>query len=169
MAVNFKMFNSSDLVVDSSLLDNDEALLQGDRPVLGLSNGSSTGQFKHPKGNGGIKHKHYEILALHLSGRTAQEISKLVGYSPVSIYNILKREDIIVLRQQILDGIGDEFEVLFADVVNTIRELLNSSKEAIRLEACEKWLKAHNKFGKEKNTINVTAEDVVFQILNQKS
>lgn len=161
MAVNYKK------ITDSDLIDN-EPLLTGDVPVLSLGNNSSNGQFKHPKGNGGIKHKYYEILALHLSGKTAQEISAITGYAPVSIYNILKKEEMVLLRQQILAGVSDEFEVLFADVVNTIRELLTSTKETVRLEACEKWLKAHNKFGKEKNTINVTAEDVVFQILNQK-
>lgn len=165
MAVNYKSFTVSDLIDND--LDN-EPLLSGDLPVLGLGNGSSSKQFKPQKNQKGISHKHYEVLALHLSGSTTKEISAITSLTPVSIYRILKSEDIVALRQQILAGIGDEFEVLFADVVNTIRELLNSSKESIRLEACEKWLKAHNKYGQSKNTIQVTAEDVVFQILNQK-
>ena len=168
MAVNYKSISDKDLIDSECEFDELEALCSIDTPVLGLGNNSSNGKFKSGKNQKGIKHKHYQILALHLSGKTAQEISAITNYSPVSIYNILKKEEMVMLRQQILAGIGDEFEVLFADVVNTIRELLQSSKETVRLEACEKWLKAHNKFGKEKNTINVTAEDVVFQILNNK-
>ena len=169
MAVNYKTICSSDLIdLDCNSDNGPEALLSSEPVVLGLGNNSSNGKFRHGKGNGGIRHKDYEILALHLSGKTAQEISAIVNCTPLTVYNILKKEEMIMLRQQILAGLGDEFEVLFADVINTIRELLQSSKESIRLEACEKWLKAHNKYGKEKNTINVTAEDVVFQILNQK-
>jgi len=163
MAVNYKNINSNDLI------ENDNCpLLEDDGVVLGLGNNNKNKEFKHGKNQKGINHKHYEILALHLSGKTVQEISSIVGYSPVSIYRILKDEELVLVRQQILSGIGDEFEVLFVDVVNTIRELLQSNKEAIRLEACEKWLKAHNKYGQSKNTIQVTAEDVVFQILNNK-
>jgi len=109
------------------------------------------------------------VISLHLSGKTAQEISELSGYSTTTIYAILSHPDSIALRQQILKGTAQEFEALFEEVVSVIRGGLKSDDERIRLESAEKWLKAHGKYqpNQVKQEINLSAEDVVIQILNQ--
>jgi len=109
------------------------------------------------------------VLALHLSGKKVNEISELSGYSPATIYGILKHEDIIGLRQQILHYTASEFEALFEKVVDTVKDKLESGDERVQLEAVNIWMKAHGKFApKQSETqVKITAEDVVVQILNQ--
>lgn len=114
-----------------------------------------------------LPHLWYYVLSLHLSGKTADEISELTDYSRGWIYRILKDPQVVAVRQQLLAGISDEFEALYADVVQTIRDGLTSPDIKIRLESADKWLKAHGKYKGETQHITVTAEDVVFNILNQ--
>jgi hypothetical protein len=69
-----------------------------------------------------------------------------------------------------LHDIDKEFEALYSRVVEEIRYCLQDADPRIRLDACEKWLKAHGKFQpNQKTQVNITAEDVVVQILNQYS
>ncbi len=109
------------------------------------------------------------VISLHLSGKTANEISELSGYTTTTIYSILSHPDSIQLRQQILNGTSQEFEALFEKVVSVIKESLTSPDERVRLEAAEKWLKAHGKYQQQpvQQNLNITAEDVVIQILNE--
>lgn len=113
-----------------------------------------------------INHRWFYILALHLAGRTAEEISELVDRHPLTIYAILKKPEVIAVRQQLLAGISDEFEALYQEVVQTIRDCLKSDKETVRLDAAEKWFKAHGKYQpKQDKESELTAEDVVKKIL----
>jgi hypothetical protein len=64
-----------------------------------------------------------------------------------------------------------EFEALFPDVIQAVREGLVSDDMSHRLDAAKTWLKAHGKFSgdaKQVQQINLTAEDIVFNILNQR-
>jgi predicted transcriptional regulator len=116
-----------------------------------------------------IPSRYYYVLALHLKGSTLEEISELSGYAVQTIQRILKSDDVITVRQQILATTQDEFEALFNDVVIAIRDALKYGEIDQKLQAAEKWLKAHGKYQPSSSqTINLTAEDVVFQILNQK-
>lgn len=109
------------------------------------------------------------VISLHLSGKSAQEISELSGYSTTTIYSILSHPDSIQLRQQIMNGTSQEFEALFEKVVEVIKTSLKSDDERIRLEAAEKWLKAHGKYQPTQTApqMQITAEDIVINILNQ--
>lgn len=109
------------------------------------------------------------VLHLHLAGRTIPEIKRLTGYSVGMIYRILGDEKVQHVRQQLLEHTQREFEALFADVVQVVREGLEDPDPRIRLEATNQWLKAHGKFREGSvNIENITAEDVVFQILQGK-
>lgn len=112
----------------------------------------------------------YNVLALHLAGKKLNEIKTETGYSAPMIYRILNHKTIQAVRQQLLDHTQQEFEALFSRVVENIREQLNSKDDQVRLAAQQQWLKANGKFAPKQagQTISVTAEDVVFQILNQK-
>jgi hypothetical protein len=110
----------------------------------------------------------FYILSLHLAGKPAKQISELVDRHPLTIYKILKDPRVVQVRQQILDGVGNEFEALYSDVVQTIRDGINDPDIEVRLTAADKWLKAHGKYGSSNQVVNhLTAEDVVINILNQ--
>lgn len=115
--------------------------------------------------------RHRFVLELHLAGKSVQEICELSQYSPAMVYRILESEDVIALRQQIMSYYDQEFEALFPDVIQAVREGLVADDMSHRLDAAKTWLKAHGKFSSESKPIqqfNLTAEDVVFNILNQR-
>lgn len=85
-----------------------------------------------------------------------------------TIYAILGNKDVIYLRQKMLDSMQQEFEALFSKLVDNIREQLDSSDPMVQLAAQNQWLKANGKYAPavvDKST-HITAEDVVFQLLN---
>lgn len=115
-----------------------------------------------------VSHRHQFVLALHLSGLKVHEIEKITNYKPPTIYHILSEPNVIALRQQLLNHCSKEFEALFPKVVDGIRAALDSGDPKTVLEAADKWLKAHGKYAKsEGTTVNITAEDIVMNILNQ--
>ena len=116
-----------------------------------------------------VSHRHQFVLALHLSGLKVNEIEKITKYRPATIYHILGEPNVIALRQQLLNHTAKEFEALFPKVVDGIRACLDSGDPKTVLEASDKWLKAHGKYAKsESTTVNITAEDIVMNILNQQ-
>lgn len=115
--------------------------------------------------------RHRFVLELHLAGRSVSEICELSSYSPAMVYRILESEDVISLRQQIMSFYDQEFETLFPDVIQAVKDGLLSEDMSHRLDAAKTWLKAHGKFSgdtKQVQQINLTAEDIVFNILNQR-
>jgi len=115
-----------------------------------------------------IPHRYYFVLSLHLAGKTTDEISELTSYTPQTIYGILAKEEVIAVRQQLLRATSDEFEALFGQIVDKVRELLQSTDDGTVLRAIEIWMKAHGKYTPTSTGgMNITAEDVVVQILNQ--
>lgn len=117
--------------------------------------------------------RHRFVLELHLAGRSVREISSLSGYSIPTVYHVLESEDVLALRQQIMSYYDKEFETLFPDVIRAVRDGLVSTDISERLDAAKTWLKAHGKFSNEQSAgqvtnVNLTAEDIVFNILNQR-
>ena len=118
-----------------------------------------------------VSHRYRMVLDLHLSGHKVNEIQELTGYAESTIYDILSKDEVVALRQQIMNVYDKEFEMLFPQVIQSIRLGLNPSQDLKdQLSAAKLWLKAHGKGGvkveKGGDTYNLTAEDVVFQILN---
>ena len=111
------------------------------------------------------------VLDLHFAGKTREEIMELTGYSYIRISQILNDDRIVELRQQIMKYYDQDFEALYPRVVNSIREGLVSPEAGVQTDARRDWLKAHGKFQplvKEGGgNINVSAEKIIFQILNQ--
>ena len=117
-----------------------------------------------------VSHRYQYVLALHLSGKTVKEIEKLTSYKSPTIYKILAMPNVNYLRQQLLNHTAKEFEALFGKTVQVIRDGLKSRDMKIALDAADKWLKAHGKYQKSEGTqINITAEDIVMNILNQRT
>jgi predicted transcriptional regulator len=107
------------------------------------------------------------VLSYHLAGKTAAQIAKLMGYSPQTVRVILANKRVNEMRQLLLQSTQEEFEALFATVTDKIRQMLGNKDtvaEGIRL-----WTRLAGRREKvEGATINnnITAEDVVFQMLN---
>lgn len=113
--------------------------------------------------------KYKYVLALHLSGKKVIEISELTGYKQDTIYKILNKEEVIGLRQQLMAHLDKEFEAQYEKVINVIERGLDpQSPQSIQLQAAKLWGDYHKKFQPVKvdNTINLTAEDIVFNIMN---
>jgi hypothetical protein len=110
------------------------------------------------------------VLEYHLAGKTALEISRLTGFSEQYVGVLLRRPEVIGWKQQLMQVTEQEFEALFVKVVSNLRTQLASNDISTQMEAQNQFLKASGRFsGKDKSnsvTNNVTAEEVVFQILN---
>jgi len=127
--------------------------------------------IKHaPNANSPVPLRWMNVLHLHLRGKKDKEIAEEMGYTPNSIYRILHHPNIQYVRQQLLAATNQEFEALLSKVTDTLREEMDNADSKIRLDAIGQWAKLYGKVtGKDdgqKQTFNVTAEDVVFQILN---
>jgi len=94
-------------------------------------------------------------------------IRELTGYADSTIYAILASDEIKALKQQIMSYYDEEFKALYPEVIEAIRTGLDSEDKY--LDAAKIYLK---EFGKSqaggKTEIHLTAEDIVFNILNQR-
>ena len=119
------------------------------------------------------------VLELHLAGHAVERsrpgkpsICELTGYTPASVYRILAREEVRELHQELVDGLDQEFKNLYPEVIEAVRDGLQPEAEpGVRLQAAKLWLKSHGKHqpaAGPTNQVNLTAEDVVIQILNQQ-
>lgn len=72
------------------------------------------------------------------------------------------------MRQQQLSYLDDKFENLKDEVIQVVEDGLNHSDSSIRLNAAGKWLSHHKREKGPVQVNNVTAENVVMQILQEK-
>lgn len=115
-----------------------------------------------------ISHRDFFVLSLHLSGSTAEEIAELAGYSSsAQVYHILRKKEVILVRQQLLEGLELEFEVLQKEIFDTVKAALRCEDMKVRLDGVQIWMRYFGKFlPKENKEKELTAEDVVRQLLN---
>lgn len=113
--------------------------------------------------------RYHKVLALHLAGKPVKEICELVSYKESTIYAILQDPRVCQIRQQLLNHTQVEFEALYGRVVDTLRGDLFSGVPEREHKARDQWFRASGKYTPEKSAgdINITAEDIVFNILNQ--
>lgn len=109
----------------------------------------------------------HTVLALHLAGGTPKEVCALTGYSLSMYYRILNDPVTQTVRQQLLNQTQQEFEALFARVVDNIREELRSEDPQVRLAAQQQWLRANGRYAPKGDNEGeaLTAEDVVKKLL----
>ena len=114
--------------------------------------------------------RYHKVLALHLAGKTVKDICLETNYKESTIYNILSDSRVAHIRQQLLNHTQTEFEALYGKVVETLRGDLFSGQPEREHKAREQWFKASGKYTPDKTTgdITITAEDIVFNILNQQ-
>lgn len=113
--------------------------------------------------------RHKYVLALHLAGKKVQEIHEETGYSIPQIYHILSDPRVLRLRQEIMSILDKEFEAQYRKVVAAVDSGLDENQPAtVKLAAAKLWGDYHKKFQKVEinQTLNVTAEDIVVQIMN---
>lgn len=110
------------------------------------------------------------VLSLHLAGKTVDEIATATNYNPSTVRQILNNQKVNEIRQMLLDDTQKEFEALFGPIVGKIRDMLDTKDTAV--DAINLWIKLHGRGGKQAsstNTTNITAEDIVFNILNNNN
>lgn len=115
-----------------------------------------------------IPHRWFEVVSLHLAGKSTKEISEITGYSVGTLYGILKNERTQAVRQQLLSVYQDEFEALFEKVIGNIRTQLDAKDTKTQQVAQQQWLNAEKKFKivRGGNGDGETAEDLVAKLLN---
>jgi predicted transcriptional regulator len=106
------------------------------------------------------------VVQLCLQGYRQDEIAELSGYAPQTVSKILSDDRCVQVRQQYLKGHDAEFESLYPEVIEAVRSGLNHADMKFRLDAAEKWLKAHGKYRENTTNVNISAEDVVVKLLN---
>lgn len=118
-----------------------------------------------------ISQKWMYVLSLHLSGRPIDEIAEKSGYAVQTVRQILSNDKVNEIRQMLLEDTQKEFEALFGPIVGKIRDMLDAKDTAV--DAINLWIKMHGRGGKQAssttNTTNITAEDIVFNILNNNN
>lgn len=129
-----------------------------------------------------VRPKHRFVLELHLSGYPVKDklnpdgsvkkvgICTLTGYSAQTVSNILNSKEVDELRQQINLTLDKEFQAQYGKVIQAVGDALDEGKpDSVRLQGAKLWGDFHKRFSKDlpgQQTINLTAEDVVFQIMN---
>lgn len=115
-------------------------------------------------------HKH--MLELHLGGLKHVDIAKELNCTPQHVCNIVTSQ----LGQAYCDArlaqrtkLSDQrFLGLQEKVVDTIEDGLDAEDMSYRLQAADKWLKAHGRYARsEGGTPQVSAEDIVDRLLKR--
>lgn len=114
-----------------------------------------------------ISHRDFFVLSQHLAGKKAEEIAELMGYaSAQSIYMILRKKEVLLVRQLLLEGLELEFETLQREVFEVIEGALRNGDDKLKMEAVDKWFRYFGKYKvKESKEKEITAEDVVKKLL----
>jgi len=115
------------------------------------------------------------VIELRLAGHMPAKvlpgkdsIQNITGYGPQTICNILRTDEAVEVKQQLMKEYEVEFESLYAEVIEAVRLSLQSKSLADKREGAKIYLKEFGKGAqvqKGEGGINVTAEDVVFNIL----
>ena len=158
--------NPNDSNSDASLVDEENDHL----PALSRPESQDPTFYRHS----GTRHREHIIsnrdffvLSLHLAGYSAEEIADLAGYaSPQTVYSVLRRKEVLMVRQQMLEGLELEFEAMQKHIFDVIKSKVDSVDERIQLEAVQIWMRYFGKY-KDRGTTKeeLTAEDVVRNLL----
>lgn len=115
-----------------------------------------------------IPHRWFEVLSMHLAGRKRDEILKETGYSLGTYYRIMQNPRTLAVRQQLLAMYQDDFEALFAKVINNLHTQLDSEDMKTAQTAQAQWLRTakEHKIVSKNLTSEDSAEDIVAKMLN---
>lgn len=114
-----------------------------------------------------ISQRWMAVLSYHLAGLSIDQIAEKTGYAPGTVRVILNNPKVNEMRQLLLEETQKDFEALFDKITGKIREMLDSKDQVV--DAINLWIRMHGRAGAQKSagpSIAVTAEDVVFNILN---
>lgn len=143
----------------------ENALLVSDGPDDYRSNGNNN--RKH-----GVFIKHRNVLELYMKGLRREEVAELTGYSTGTISIILRRPDIIALKQQINLEYESDISTLISEFYEVMKEGFRDSDIEVNLKTAALWAKEFGpnigkKIGKSGPAINISAEDVAILLLNE--
>lgn len=136
-------------------------------PLL-LSNNVRVPQRGPKDSNGMVWARHQFVIGLACSGYSPEEISELSGYGVGTIYQILRSDEAKSQLKQLMSVYDDQFKRLYPKVVQSIGDGLDYPDPDVRHKNAALWLK-YNKGVEKTPNINISAEDVVMNILNQNS
>lgn len=112
------------------------------------------------------------VLHMQLRGFRQAEIAETLGLRPTHVSRICRSKRYLAAFDAKIDEVDGEFLRLKPKAIRALDSALCSRDEGLGLRAAETWFKAHGYrgFGPQGNasgvTINVMAEDVAIQLLN---
>lgn len=105
-----------------------------------------------------------KILALHLDGYTAAQISHLVGPTPQKIHALLRTSEVQELLAEVAEYHKLELAQLTGPAIGAVRRGLNSGNENVALKAADMVFNSQG-INKQTERTDETGEDVVRRMM----
>lgn len=114
-----------------------------------------------------LKTHHKLIIMLHLEGLSNSDIASEVGRSPGYVRWVLSRPIVQDVVDQYFELTDREFKTLYKLSVRAVRDALSDKQDIrVRLNAADKFFRAHGKYESRDQRKTTSAEEVVSDIMS---
>lgn len=109
----------------------------------------------------------WEVIFLHLNGKTRDDISDELGLDPRVVSRLLNDERASQILSEHYQQLDAEMKAQYGKVVRSLANALEFPDPRVQLAASQLWMKVHGKFSETLN-VNLSAEDIVRQIMERR-
>ena len=109
----------------------------------------------------------WEVIFLHLNGKTRDDIADELGIKPIAVTPMLNDERAVGILGQHYRQLDAEMKAQYGKVVKALGSALDFPDPRVQLSASQLWMKVHGKFEETLN-VNLSAEDLVRQIMERR-
>jgi antitoxin component HigA of HigAB toxin-antitoxin module len=109
----------------------------------------------------------WEVIFLHLNGKTRDDIADELGIKPMAVTRLLNDERAVRILNEHYQQLDAEMKAQYSKVVKAVGGALDFPDPRVQLSASQLWMKVHGKFEETLN-VNLSAEDLVRQIMDRK-
>lgn len=112
-----------------------------------------------------LNQKQRQIMLMHLSGFDRPAICEQLQVSPSYVSSTVNSDAGRRVEDDFMRFSDREFKALYILSIKAIRDALNSDDIRVRLNAADKYFRAHGKYGDSGLGEGATAEDVIKRIM----
>jgi hypothetical protein len=109
----------------------------------------------------------WEVIFLHLNGKTRDDIADELGIKPMAVTRLLNDERAVRILNEHYQQLDAEMKAQYSKVVRAVGGALDFPDPRVQLSASQLWMKVHGKFEETLN-VNLSAEDLVRQIMERR-
>jgi len=113
----------------------------------------------------GLTPKNRQALRLYATGMTRDEVVEAVGIKKGSFEIMVTQPWAQEYLRKVYEELDQEFQYLYKEVIDTIRDGLGHPDHQIKLAAASLWLRTNKQ---QKVSLEITAEDVIAKLLNRE-